>query len=141
MLKNIEKIELSIMKIKKSKLQRDLEDYNKNVVCKWHTLRRRNRTPRSILKHSRNDSSSSLDSSQKLRVNFDSSECETTDSHNCDEDILLRHNTRSSANYSTRNAAVSTPSASESFLGEDGAGGSTKGHDAKKKYGNRNRNT
>lgn len=64
---NIEKLELTIMEIKKSKFKRDLEDYNKNVVHNWHILRLANRTPHSLLRNRSQDCRGGQDST---RVSF-----------------------------------------------------------------------
>lgn len=52
MTNNIAKLESTIMNLKKSKFQRDLEDYNKNQVYNWSKERRMS-TPKSILTNRR----------------------------------------------------------------------------------------
>lgn len=101
MAKNIDKLELSIMHNRKSKFQPDLEDYNKDVVYNWHVLRKKNRTPRSILKHRNYDSRSTLDDDCRPRVSFSSFEFETSDSHNLDCEVSFRARTRSCSRHSS----------------------------------------
>lgn len=120
--KNIEKLELSIMQLKKSKFQRDLEDYSKGVVYNWQILRRRNKRPKSILKNSSLNSRSSKGSSYASKVSFDSSEFDVSDILYKEVSLTSNMRTRSSTRGPSGPASASFPPATP-FLGAGGMGG------------------
>lgn len=140
--KNIEKLELSIMQLKKSKFQRDLEDYSKGVVYNWHILRKSNRRPKSILKNSFN-ARSSRNMSHISKVSFDSSGHDVFDT--TDEEIVTTSNiqTRSSSKGLSGQTNTSSPP-SVPFLGAGGGAGNMQDPDmpktGKKKLANKGRN-
>lgn len=85
---NIAKLETTIAEIKKSKYMRDLQDYKSDTVYTWFKRDRIN-TPRSILKRSDRQRGAAAG-----RVNFDSTEPETSDTASDWSDHNGQNNTR-----------------------------------------------